>query len=115
MKKWIYLVLITALLLVVGYLPSLPFQLHPTYNLMVIFFAIQVFVLFRIEHWAPEEWAVQVSLVKIVLRLISSLVFILVLVYTQENLKEMVIQFILVYLVYMIFEIATALTNLRRN
>ena len=82
---------------------------------MVLFFAIQGAALFRIDQWVPKEWEVQVSLVKIVIRLLSSMVFILVLFLTKEDLFSLVIQFICIYLVYMIFEIVEALTNLRRN
>lgn len=113
MKKWIYLSIITLALLSAEFV--IADVLHSTYRLTVLFFAIQVFVLFRLENWAPKEWAVQVSMVKIIIRLLSSMVFILVLVYTQDDLYRMVIQFIAIYLVYMIFEIVIALTNLRRN
>lgn len=115
MKKWLYLAIITAILLSAEYVLTDFVELHPSYNLMVVFFAAQAFVLFRLDHWAPKEWSVQMSLVKIVLRLISSMILILVLVYTQEDPFRMVIQFIAIYLVYMIFEIVIALTNLRRN
>lgn len=115
MKKWLYLAIITAILLSAEYVFADIVELHPSYKLMVVFFAAQAFVLFRLDHWAPKEWSVQMSLVKIVLRLISSMILILVLVYTQEDPFRMVIQFIAIYLVYMIFEIVIALTNLRRN
>ena len=115
MKKWLYLAIITAILLSAEYVLTDIVELHPSYKLMVVFFAAQAFVLFRLDHWAPKEWSVQMSLVKIVLRLISSMILILLLVYTQEDPFRMVIQFIAIYLVYMIFEIVIALTNLRRN
>ena len=115
MKKWIALILITAVLLVVEYIFATTINFHPAYQLMVFFFAAQAFVLFRIDHWAPEEWKVQISMVKIVIRLLSSMVFILVLIYSEDQKFELVLQFIILYLIYMIFEIVEALTNLRRN
>ena len=115
MIKWITLSLITVGLLLFGYFFSMEFTIHPTWNLMVAFFSVQALVLFRIDSWVPKEWTVQMSLVKIVIRLLSSMVLILVLMLTQEELFTLVVQFICLYLVYMIFEIAEALTNLRRN
>ncbi|SNS54057.1 hypothetical protein SAMN05421640_0586 [Ekhidna lutea] len=112
MKKWITLALITIALLSFSFLNV---KLHPSWNLMIAFFAIQTIILFRVDQWAPKEWKPQASLVKIIIRLLSSMVFILVLVYTQEDLYNLVIQFIIIYLIYMIFEIVEALTNLRRN
>lgn len=115
MKKWITLALITGILLTVGYYLKSDLNLHEAYYIMVTFFAVQALVLFRIDLWAPSEWKVQISLVKIVIRLLSSLVFIMVLIYTQDDLRMLVIQFIILYLIFMIFEIVEALTNLRRN
>lgn len=115
MNKWITLGVITIGLLLIGHFGSSYLNLHTAYYLIVVFFATQTIVLFRIDQWAPSEWQTQVALVKIVIRLITSLVFILILVYTQEDLVNMVIQVILIYLTYMIFEIVGALTNLRRN
>lgn len=90
-------------------------SLHPTFPIMVAFFAVQSIVLFRLEHWAPKEWQVQMSLVKIVVRLLTSLVFITVLLFTQENRYPLAIQFFALYLAFMTFEITMALANLRRN
>ena len=115
MRKWIYLAAITISLLLVGYFFESRLNLDQLYYLIVAFFAIQTIVFFRIDQWAPKEWQSQISLVKIVLRLLTSLVFITILIYTQENPRDLVIQFIIIYLIYMIFEIASALTNLRRN
>ncbi|MEQ8903669.1 hypothetical protein [Ekhidna sp.] len=115
MKKWISLIFITGILLLAEYFFGVELNLHSTFNLMVLFFAIQGFVLFRIDHWTPKEWSTQMSLVKIVIRLLSSLVFITVLMFTQSDQFNLVIQFIILYLIFMIFEIVMALTNLRRN
>lgn len=115
MKKWLSLIAITLVLFLAEFIFSTTFDFHPAYQVMVLFFAVQAFVLFRIDHWAPEEWKVQMSMVKIVLRLLSSMVFILILIYTYEDKFNLVVQFIILYLIYMIFEIVEALTNLRRN
>ena len=106
---------ITGVLLTVEFFFSERLSLHPAFLLMVFFFATQAFVLFRLDHWAPKEWTVQMSMVKIIVRLLSSMVFILVLIYTRDDQFNLVLQFIILYLIYMIFEIVEALTNLRRN
>lgn len=115
MNKWLLLGLITGTLLLAGSILSEELHLTDKFFITVAFFAIQAIVLFRIDKLAPEEWKVQVSMVKIIIRLLSSLVFITILVYTQENGFQNVVQFIILYLIFMIFEIVEALTNLRRN
>lgn len=115
MKKWILLGAIVLALLLINYFFADLLTLHSAYNLIVVFFAIQTFVLFRIDHWVPKEWAIQVSLAKIAIRFLASAVFALVLVMTQGDRFNLVIQFFIIYLIFMVFEIGMALTNLRRN
>lgn len=115
MSKWIYLAVITAFLLIISYFFSEQWHLHPAFNTMVAFFAAQAFILFRLDHWLPNKWEVQLSLVKIVIRFLTSLFFILALFFIHTDLFNLVVQFIALYLAYMIFEIVIALTNLRRN
>lgn len=115
MNRWISLFLITAVLLAATQLQLIAEYLHEAYSVIVLFFAIQTFALLRIDVLIPEEWKVQSSLIKIVIRFLSSAVFILVTIYQYADPMNLVIQFILIYLVYMIFEIGVALTNLRRN
>ena len=115
MKKWLTLITLVGLAWLIGYAFENELGIHPSYNLMVAFFAIQTFVLFRIDQWAPQEWKTQVSLVKMVLRLLSSLIFLTVLIFSKQDVYNMVIQFIILYLIFMIFEIVEALTNLREN
>jgi len=114
-SKWLFLTLVTAILTGVYFLLGRKWDFHESFLTIVFFFAAQTFVIFRIESWTPEKYAVQVSLIKIVLRFLSSLAFITILIITNENLYLLVIQFIIIYLIYMVFEIGTALTNLRRN
>ena len=115
MKKWILLVLITMALLLLPEVTLVGSNLHPAYLIMVCFFAIQTFVLLRIDVLIPKQWSVQGSLVKIILRFLSSATLILVLIYQYDEPFSLVVQFIVLYLIYMIFEIVVALTNLRRN
>ncbi|MEO1253771.1 MAG: hypothetical protein AAFY41_02625 [Bacteroidota bacterium] len=115
MNKWIGLISLTTFLLLLGYLLQDTIVLHDSFFLIVAFFAIQSIVFIRIDHLAPKEWQSQVSLIKIIVRLLTSLIFITILIYTKEDQYNLVIQFIIVYLIYMIFEIVGSLTNLRRN
>ncbi len=115
MKKWIILLVIVGVLIISERLFAENIPFHEAFRLMVIFFGIQAFVLFRIDHWAPDEWKLQMSMVKIIIRLLSSMTFILVLIYSYQDSLNLVVQFIILYLIFMVFEIAEALTNLRRN
>ena len=115
MKKWILLLAVVIVLFLTRYFFADVLNLHTAFDLMVGFFAIQTFVLFRIDSWVSKEWAVQVSLAKVVIRFLASAVFALILIMTQEDRFNLVIQFFLLYLIFMVFEIGMALTNLRRN
>ncbi|MEM6812809.1 MAG: hypothetical protein AAF600_00270 [Bacteroidota bacterium] len=115
MKKWIFLGLITLILILATQMHVLDDYLHEAYLIVILFFTIQTFALLRIDALIPQEWKVYASLVKIVIRFISSSVFILIILYQYEDRFNLVVQFIILYLIYMTFEIGTALTNLRQN
>lgn len=115
MNKWIWLASLAVLLILFDYLFHESLGLHEAFLVMVIFFIVQTFVLFRIDGFVKEEWKVQMSLVKITLRLLSGLVFILVIMLNYTDRFQLVVQFFSLYLVFMTFEIIMALANLRRN
>ena len=115
MNKWLYLVIISGIALIISHLYGSALGLHTAFDLMVLFFFSKTFFLFRLDHWVPKEWAIHLTMVKITLRMLLSLTFLIILVYTQEEKFSLVIQFMVLYLVFMIFEIVVALTNLRRN
>ncbi len=115
MKKWIYLILLTGILLGGNYFFQEHLNLHSSFDLIVLFFFGLTVVYFRLDHWLRKEWQVQVSLVKIILRFLLSLVFILIMIKTKDDDMNLVIQFISLYLIFMVFEIVVSLTNLRRN
>ena len=115
MKRWVFLGFITIVLVSLTWIPSISRYFHISYLLMVVFFSIQAFVLFRLDSLIPDSWKTQGALIKIVIRFLSSAIFILVLIYQYEEPYKLVVQFILLYLIYMVFEIGVALTNLRRN
>lgn len=105
------------LLLWAAKFPLAPFvDVHVYYDLMVIFFIIQNVVLFRIENMATADQKVQIRLVNIGVRLLSALAF-LVVTFWIMNITErsFYIQFVILYLVFMTFEIILSLANLRRN
>lgn len=115
MKKWVLLGLITLGLIVSQRLFGSYLDFHPAFGTIVIFFAVQTYVLFRIDHWVPVDWKAQMALVKMVIRFISTLSFVLIIMLNNGQKFILVIQFMLVYLIYLIFEIVVSLTNLRRN
>lgn len=92
------------------------FSFHSHYDVVVVFFVIQNIILLRIEQAANPEFKVQVRMVNIGVRLVTALAFILVMyvvLKVQDN--SFYLQFILLYLAFMTFEIIMALANLRRN
>ncbi len=92
------------------------FEFHPTYQLTVIFFIVQTAILFRIEDRGPKNLKIQFSMIKMGLRFLSALIFALVIgLSVTVGIGQFFIQFILLYLVFMAFEIILALANLRRN
>lgn len=105
------LVLIFAPELLGAYVPF-----HDYWQIMVIFFLIQSYVLTRIEERASKEMEAQMRLVSIGVRFISALVFILILALsTKSQIEVLLIEFVILYLVFMTFELIMALANLRRN
>lgn len=115
MKHWVVLAIITSILLAVPEIDEISNLIHPAYYLMIAFFTILSFVLLRIDSLIPAEWKTQASLIKMGVRFLASLIFIGIAIYQYEKPSTLVIQFILIYLIYLIFEIVVALTNLRRN
>jgi len=112
-KEVLWLTLISLFVAGISFVPNGPW--HPSYLVIVSFFFFQTLGLISLDAIVPEEWSAQVSMVKIILRLLSSLIFITVLMYAYENLFVLVIHFVSIYLVYMVFEIGISLSNLRRN
>ncbi|MEM9337465.1 MAG: hypothetical protein AAGA66_01970 [Bacteroidota bacterium] len=115
MSKWIYLCVLVVVLLIANHFLGDMLYLHSAFNVTVIFFSALTFCYFRLDHWISKEWRAQVALIKIGLRFVISSVFIVVMIYTQEDDLALVIQFISLYLIFMVFEIAVSLTNLRGN
>ncbi|MEQ9231525.1 MAG: hypothetical protein RIF46_12655 [Cyclobacteriaceae bacterium] len=116
MKKYFILAFIGIALIGAEYGFAETFEFHDYYRSIVIFFIAQTAILFRLGDLGNESVKVQMSMVKMGVRLISALVFVLVMAYqVEENSNLFFIQFIILYLVFMAFEIILALANLRRN
>jgi len=115
MKKWIALAVLAGALFASDALLHEELRLHEAFPYLVLFFVVQTIVLFRMDDKAKEEWKVQVSLIKVVVRLLSALVFVLVIFQTYDDHFSLVIQFFALYLAFMTFEIIMSLANLRRN
>ena len=116
MRKYLFLVgLVTLLIMSDRLLGFYGFELTCLLH-TILFFGVQTLVLFRIEDLLDEERRVLASLLKITVRLLSALVFLLAIVYSQQAVNNgFYIQFIILYLVFLIFENGLALANLRRN
>jgi len=115
MKKWIPLLLLTLVLLVADALWHEALGLHEAFRLMIIYFAAQTAVMFRLDQYAKDDWKVQIALVKMAVRMLAAMIFALVLILSYQDHFALVVQFFGLYLTFMIFEITTSLANLRRN
>ena len=116
MKKYILLVLFGLVLVALEVLVADYIPFHQYYQLTVIFFVAQVGVLFRISDFRNEELKAQLTIVSITLRLLSAMTFALVMNYRiEDGAKIFFIQFIILYLLFMTFEIIMSLANLRQN
>ncbi len=116
MNKYVWLVLIGLALVGAEFGLDNYITFHRFYQVTVIFFIIQTGILFRIEDRGPENLKVQLSMVKMGLRLLSAMAFALIMgLKIDEGVHLFFIQFIILYLVFMTFEIILALANLRRN
>ena len=92
--------------------------LHRFFPTLTIYFFLQSILIFwLVDLAAKEEWKNPIYLLgAITLRFILGLFGILIL-YTldQEHLKPLLLQFVCLYLGYLIFELFAVLPNLRRN
>ena len=115
MTKWGLLGLLFIVFFLLYFWGSTHLGLHSTFMIQVIFFTVQTFILFRLEARTPPQWVAHTALIKISLRFFCSLIFLLVLMSTRTDLKNLVIQFLLLYLIFMLFEIGSTCAKLRQN
>lgn len=111
-------ILTLILLLISIFRTVMPFELHETYNAMLIFYTVQSVIIAGILYLAeskPENFGL-IALGIVVLRLITALIF-LMFMYVQGTQDAMLfaIQFMLIYLSYLVFELTVVLAKLRRN
>ena len=111
--------LLTIVLVIISLLrPYLPFDIHPAYNTMIVFYTIQsalVAVILNFAETNKENYGF-FALGAVVLRLITALIFLMVMyVNGTENALLFAVQFVLLYLSYLIFELTVVLSNLRQN
>ena len=110
---------ITAILLILDSLDSmLPWQFHEYFAWLVGFFFLQSLGVSWMLSTAEKD--VQklpiLAIGAMVLRFVSALLFLLIFfIIGLENPNALVIQFLLVYLLHMLFELMLVLANLRRN
>lgn len=120
MKRYLPGIIIISLFLIVVSLlgEALPFQLHGLFLEMVIFFICQSVIISMILSYGenqPDKLPI-FALGSIVFRLLTAVVFLLVLLLVEvQNVKLLSIQFLAIYLLFLVFELTVVLTNLRRN
>jgi len=119
-----YLIISTGIsltfLLIYYFLNDFLFQsyLHQQFPALILFFYLQslaVWWMLRLGEKSNWESPIYV-LGGITFRFLTGLFFLAILfIMKMENIRPLMIQFIVLYLVYLIFELFAALPNLRRN
>ncbi|WP_258103090.1 hypothetical protein [Marinoscillum sp. MHG1-6] len=122
MKKFLFgTFLITLLALICSYfLNDVVFKgiLHRELPAAIFFFFGQSLVVAWLYNLSEKEgWKNPIyTLAAVTFRLLTALFFILVLYAMKpEDIKSLMLQFVILYLVYLIFELFAVLPNLRRN
>lgn len=116
MKRVLMLLILGAVLYLLNYFHGGQIPTHESFNITLVFFLVQTFILLRIDQKTTEDVRIIMNMLKMGIRLLSALGFIFYLIMQfEESSNGIVLQFIILYFVFMIFEIATALSNLRRN
>ena len=116
MKRMLMLLILGAALYLLNYFFGDQIPTHESFGITLLFFLAQTFILLRLDQRTTDESKIIMGMLKITIRLLSALAFVFFLIMKfEESSNVILIQFITLYLVFMIFEIATALSNLRRN
>lgn len=92
--------------------------LHRLFPVIVAFsFGQSILVYFVLREGEKAKWESPIyALGTVTLRLISGLFFMIFMVVLEvPDMRSLLVQFALIYLVYLVFEITYLLANLRRN
>ncbi|MEQ9305597.1 MAG: hypothetical protein RJQ14_16920 [Marinoscillum sp.] len=122
MKKYMILTSgLSALMLIAFYVLNdayLAGWLHPRFPALVLFFFLQSLMIIWLFHQGEKEgWKTPIySLAAITFRFLTGLFLLLILIVMKlPEIRNLVIQFIALYLGYLVFELFAVLPNLRRN
>lgn len=116
MKRMVMLFILGMVLYLLNRFYGAQIPTHESFGMTLVFFLTQTFVLLRLDRKTTNEARITTGMLKIAIRLLSALVFMLFLFFRFEELSNVLfIQFVILYLVFMLFEIVTVLSNLRRN
>jgi hypothetical protein len=122
MKKYLLgSISIAVLMLGIYYLANdqlLGSMLHDQFPALIFFFFLQSLVIaWLLDLAVKSNWDSPIyALGTITFRFLTALFFIAILfVFKFEDMKTLMAQFLVVYLIYLIFELYTVLSNLRRN
>ena len=122
MKRYLFTAVILTAVFLLGYylLNDLFFRtyLHPQFPVMILFFFFQSMVIswmLRAAEKDQENFPLY-ALGSIIFRFVTGILLIVVFwIAGVTNLTPLLIQFMGVYLIYLIFELIVVLANLRRN
>lgn len=122
MKKYLIMSTVLSGLLMVVYGMGkegwVPLALHAQFPTLVFFFFLQsLFVSWLLYQGEKTHWKSPVyALGAITFRFLTALFFLLLLFSMKpDNMRPLMIQFVVLYLAYLIFELFAVLPNLRRN
>ena len=120
MKKYLFTSLgISLVLLVVYFLNGLGLiELHGQFPYMVLFFFLQSLLISWLLSLAEKDRPrlPLYAIGAVSLRFLTAIFYMLILILLKvEDLRPLIIQFMVVYLLYMVFELSIVLANLRPN
>ena len=120
MKKYLFTSLgISLVLLVVYFLNGLGLiDLHGHFPYMVLFFFLQSLLISWLLSLAEKDRPrlPLYAIGAVSLRFLTAIFYLLILILLKvEDLRPLIIQFMVVYLLYMVFELSIVLANLRPN
>lgn len=120
MKKYLFTSIgISLVLLVVYFLDGLSLiELHNHFPYMVLFFFLQSLLISWLLSMAEKDRPrlPLYAIGAVSLRFLTAIFYLLILILLKvEELRPLIIQFMVVYLLYMVFELSIVLANLRPN
>lgn len=118
MKKYLITTILVSIFFLAAYYLHIGAWFHDYFPVLIAFFFFQSLVVSWIFYLGEKnDWKTPIyALGAITFRLMTGLFFLAILFMIKPaEIKALMIQFIVLYLVYLIFELFAVLPNLRRN